>query len=627
MDFNILHLSDLHISTKTDTLHKLLNDIKEQTKDLHDIVVVVTGDIVNRGNYDASTNTNVLNFFQDLSQILGDKFKSLFMVPGNHDKSQSTSGNILTTNFSRNDNSLLLEKIDWDYQLLAYENFLNLEDEIFKKILSVESNEKFIHHNNIYGVEVYQNYESVIIFIKIDTSWCSLGGNKDKRNLRISKNQLDDLTQEYKNKCQEYSNKKIFTIALCHHPLNWLTENDESLLYSYLTNSDYLNVDVLLCGHTHDVDIQNLFSNTHQITTFVTGIGWSEETPMEKRSGHRYSLYIFNLRRNSCEIVVRKTDLRGNFDIDREFFPDKESKDKGRLSLPILPKNSHPFIKIPVCSEKELLYTPLFIDNNILYNIKEYYSKISLLRIHMTEFLSQISRNSIGDFDPCDNVSENSKQDTLRDYFYNNNSNGILDNILAYNSKCIYNLFTSFIYELCNWFIQLFKEYFDDKENFRILFRIYSNSDHVYKQICYQSKYNIEYENNDSKKGYEQDTLARNIKFDGLIKKSYDFNSALVYSSNSWFNSFEPNRWENYICIIPNYENMQLDTIGRMKDKKVPYILCTISTHSDKKSIFLDILNYVEIKSCISEIISSFVNIFKINFNSYRKYLIEQKLI
>lgn len=626
MDFNILHLSDLHISSKIDTLQKLLKDIKEQTKDLHDIVVVVTGDIVNRGVYDASARTNVLNFFDELYTILGLKFKSLFMVPGNHDKSQSTSGNILTTNFSKNDNPISLEKIDWNYQLLAYENYLNLEDDIFKHLFPTDPNKHLIHHANIYGVEVYQNYESAIIFIKIDTSWCSLGGNKDKRNLRISKSQLEELTQEYKNKCKEYVNKKIFTIALCHHPLNWLTENDESLLYSYLTNSDYLNVDVLLCGHTHDVDIQNLFSNTHQITTFVTGIGWNEETPMEKRSGHRYSLYIFNLRRNSCEVIVRKTDLRGNFDIDREFFPDKESKDKGRLSLPILPKNSHPFIKIPVCLEKELLYTPLFIDNKILLNIKEYHSKILSLRIHMTEFLSQITRNSIVDFDTLNNIDENKKQDTLRDYFYNNNSNGIINNLLEYNSKYIHDLFTSFLYELCNWFVQLFKEYFDDNENFRILFRIYVNSDHEYKQICCQSKYNIEHQFN-AENSYEQDNLARNIKFDGLIKKSFDFDSALVYSSNSWFNSFTPKRWENYICIIPNYENMQLDKIGKLKDKRVPFILCTISTHSDRKSIFLDILNYVEIKTCISDIISSFVNIYKINFDKYRKDLIVQKLI
>ena len=315
MDFNILHLSDLHISIKTDTLQKLLDDIKEQIIDIHDIVVVVTGDIVDKGNYDASTKTNVINFFQDLREILGEKFKSCFIVPGNHDKSQSTSGNILTNIFSKEKQVLSFGEDDWSYQLLAYENFLSLEDEIYETLFSKDTLIMPIHHANTYGVEAYQSYESTIIFIKIDTSWCSLGGSTDKRNLRISKTQLDTLTVEYKLKCQENKNKKIFTVALCHHPLNWLTESDETMLYSYLTNSDYLNVDVLLCGHTHDVDIQNLFSNTHQLTTFVTGIGWSEETPYDKRNGHRYSIYIFNLRRNSCEVIVRKTDLRGNFDI------------------------------------------------------------------------------------------------------------------------------------------------------------------------------------------------------------------------------------------------------------------------------------------------------------------------
>lgn len=622
MDFNILHLSDLHVSIKNDTLNKLLKDIKEQTKNIHDIVVVVTGDIVDEGKYSANIRTKVINFFQELKDILGEKFKSCFIVPGNHDRSQSTCGNILTTNLNKQNDLLIFKERDWKYQLLAYDNFLDLEDEIYKTLFP---NSHFpINHCNTYGVEVYQSYESTVIFIKIDTSWCSLGGKQDKRNLRIPKNQLEELTVEYKNKCKENRHKKIFTIALCHHPLNWLTENDEAMLYSYLTNNDYLNVDILLCGHTHDVDIQNLFSNTHQITTFVTGIGWAEETPSEKRNGHRYSIYIFNLRRNSCEVIVRKTDLRGNFDIDRDFFPDKESKDKGRLLLPILPRNSHPFIKIPICSENELLYTPLFIDNQILEDIIDCYSRISNIKIHMSEFISQISRNAIWDFNSISGISDEEKADFLHDYFYNNNNdNGTVVKILKNNQEYIFNFFTSLLYELCNWFVQLFKEYFDKDENFRILFRIFDNE---YKQICYQSKSNIEQEDVADNKAYNKDDLARNLKFDGIIKKSYELNSPLVYSSNSWYNSFEPSRWKNYICIIPSYKEMQMCIYGKWKEK-VPYILCTISVQSDKKSIFLDILNYIDIKECISSIMLSFVNTFKINFEQYKKYLIDKKLI
>ena len=242
----------------------------------------------------------------------------------------------------------------------------------------------------------------------------------------------------------------------------------------------------------------------------------------------------------------------------------------------------------------------------------------------MAEFISQISRNAIWDFSSISNVSDQVKQDTLRDYFYNNNDNGIVNKILEFNKVFIYDLFTSLLYEFCNWFVQLFKEYFEKDDNLRILFRIYNSKE--YKQICYQSKSNIELEEFNGGKLYNKDNLARNLKFDGIIKKSYEYNSSLVYSSNSWYNTFEPDRWKNYMCVIPTYEKMQLYVSGRWKEK-IPYILCTISIQLDKNTIFLDILNYIEFKDCISDVISSFVNIFKLDFSLYCNYLVDKKII
>ena len=623
MDFNILHLSDLHISKRNDTLQRILDDIKEQIEDIHDIVIVVTGDIVDKGIYDSITKANVLNFFENLYKILGEKFKGCFIVPGNHDKSQTISSNMLTNCLCQSKEAIVFSREDWNYQLLAYKNFLDLEDEIYRIFYPKDIFIKTTSHSNTYGVEVYQNHQSTIIFIKIDTAWCSLGGSKDKRNLRISKAQLEALTDEYKKKYQENQGKRIFTIALCHHPLNWLTEEDEAILYSYLTNSDFLNTDVLLCGHTHDADIENLFSTTHQITTFVTGIGWSEKTPIERRNEHRYSIYIFNLRRNSCEIIVRKTDMRGRFDIDRDFFPDDESKNKGRLLLPILPRNSHPFIGIPTCSKKDLNYTPLFLDNIILKYIKECNCKLLKLKIHMSEYISFILRNCIEDFKSIKEITEDEKKDLLKNYFYNNNKEDAVFEIMKQNTEEIYAIFTALLYELCTRFITLFKEHFENDENIRILFRLCVKGN--YKQVCYQSKHNIEIETL-KKDIIPKDNLARELKFEGLIEKAFRYNCALVYSSNQWYNSFEPERWKNYICIVPSFENMKL-YYDNIRKREVPYIVCTISIISEKDSIFLDILNYIGIKECISEVIESFVKLFNVDYEEYCGYMSDKNYI
>ena len=345
MDFNILHLSDLHIKDTDQlqpNLEKLLDDIEEQLKEIHKIIVIVTGDIVDCGNYNEQAKNNVLFFFRKLNSILGNKFESIFIVPGNHDREQCHSSTYMLENF-RNRTTIIDEitDVDWNLHLLSYQNFLKLEDEIYEVFFP--KHKMPIIHNQTFGIEKYVNHESVIIFIKIDTAWCSLGGNKDKRKLHIATHQLEFLKNEYQKLKKESKNKNILTIALCHHPIKWLAEADEELLYSYFINEDYLNVDTILCGHVHDIEINNMYNSVRQVMTLVTGIGWKEDTPSDKRNQHRYSIYVFNLRRNSCEVYVRKTDSRGNFDIDRDFLPDKISKEMGKLSLPIILRNNYPY--------------------------------------------------------------------------------------------------------------------------------------------------------------------------------------------------------------------------------------------------------------------------------------------
>lgn len=90
-DLTILHLSDLHISWNAEnsmpTLHRnLLDDIKKQVKFLSKpVIVVVTGDIVNEGDYSENTKNAVLRFFEHLHNILREKTKDIIIVPGNHD--------------------------------------------------------------------------------------------------------------------------------------------------------------------------------------------------------------------------------------------------------------------------------------------------------------------------------------------------------------------------------------------------------------------------------------------------------------------------------------------------------------------------------------------------------------
>lgn len=60
-DFTVLHLSDLNIDREDGQLSVmfkyLLCDINKELKDIDNIIVVVTGDIVNKGNYKVFNST------------------------------------------------------------------------------------------------------------------------------------------------------------------------------------------------------------------------------------------------------------------------------------------------------------------------------------------------------------------------------------------------------------------------------------------------------------------------------------------------------------------------------------------------------------------------------------------
>lgn len=91
-DLTILHLSDLHFDLTGAQPYKLykslLNDINNELKYSKDIVIVVTGDLVNRANF--QSEDLVLRFFKELKDIIIEKtlltIHGIFFVPGNHDK-------------------------------------------------------------------------------------------------------------------------------------------------------------------------------------------------------------------------------------------------------------------------------------------------------------------------------------------------------------------------------------------------------------------------------------------------------------------------------------------------------------------------------------------------------------
>lgn len=618
MDINILHLSDLHIGSSNElngNLGKLLDDIELQIKNVYKIAIVITGDIIDKADYNVNSIKNIKEFFKRLKNIIGEKFETIVIVPGNHDKVQCNMSDIVIKSLQNSDELISLEEKDWEYHLLGYKQFLSIEDMIYSMFYNSEEDKQSpFKHVNTYGVERYNKNESIIFFIKIDTAWCSLGGDQDKRKLRIFKEQLEELKNDYLKKKAEYNNKRILTIVICHHPLKWLKEADEELLYSYFTNEEFLNVDLILCGHTHDIEINNMYSSYHQITTLLTGIGWEKTTPLEKRDGNRYSIYIINLRRNSCEVIVRKTDKNGQYDIDREFLPDKKSKDIGKLSLPIISRNRHPYIEIPMCYNNKINYLPLFLDNNILNDIKKFSVHLSDIKSDMNEFFYMHKQIFIDKSITPDKMEETEKNMILTQYFETMKDNSKILEIFEIdeNNEFNYSKFDNFLFEICNRFISYFSTEFEEKEDLRVHFRFLSLKSleeekiPTYIQICQQAKSSLINKQNTTK-------TPRDIDYNGLIEMAHKFKTPLVFSSSPWYNKLTPQKWDNFITIVPYYTHS--DKI--VTNDNFPYLTCGISILSKTKTTFLDILNYIEIQNIINSLIGTYVNTFKIDLELY----------
>mgnify|MGYP001139969734 FL=1 len=282
MNICILHLSDLHINTKngsySEVLGNLINDIKDQCSNLKRIILVITGDIIDQAHFSNDNYEIAIKFFKDLQLAIGNKIVGIEFAPGNHDKERQEINNELINKERNKDEISNITDTDWEYFLIPYKKYLQLINEI--RLLF---NKNSVTIKNTYYVEAIDEKDFKIIFINLDTSWSSYGGNADKRNLCIDEKQLNNLKESYQKEKRE-DNKKIITIMTAHHPLNWLKEKDESYISSWLLNTEYFNIDFYLCGHTHDRQIKSLFDTYKSYITLVTGIGWDEKTPEEERS-------------------------------------------------------------------------------------------------------------------------------------------------------------------------------------------------------------------------------------------------------------------------------------------------------------------------------------------------------
>lgn len=612
MNICILHLSDLHINTKngsySEVLGNLINDIKDQCSNLKRIILVITGDIIDQAHFSNDNYEITIKFFKDLQLAIGNKIVGIEFTPGNHDKERQEINSELINKERNKDEISNITDTDWEYFLIPYKKYLQLINEI--RLLF---NKNSVNIKNTYYVEAIDEKDFKIIFINLDTSWSSYGGNADKRNLCIDEKQLNNLKESYQKEKRE-DNKKIITIMTAHHPLNWLKEKDESYISSWLLNTEYFNIDFYLCGHTHDRQIKSLFDTYKSYITLVTGIGWDEKTPEEERNKHRYSIYILDTINDSCEIIVRKTQTNGIFDYDNDILLSDDEKIDKRIFMSFSSPNIKPKIKIPKFINNHIQNEYLFVDKKILEQVK----LISIIFYEVSNHMALFQSMHIRDFFVKYELNKTSKgtiekQELYDDYFYKNKDDrnivSLFDKIN--NNSIIYKNFISYLRELCGTLASELKEKFDEIVKVRVHFRKFFKTEtdnELYIAFCQATE-----ENNFP-------PAIRDISYDNsIIKILFENGTPLVFIHNKKLNplSMEKSIYKDFITMAPNITKNTYVTRKNQKDVTRPYLTSSLSITFSSNSNLLDILNFFGIEDFIFKLVYNYVSLFKINMEKF----------
>ena len=627
-DIYILHLSDLHIRNEnrgnmpgvfySNALQRLIEDISKQIKNKENVVIVISGDIIDQGKY-SKHKPAAIKFFQDLRAATDKKICDIIIVPGNHDKCRDSVNSLICMAHSKlgiEPDTEESEK-EWKIQLDAYTSFIELVNEIYG-IFGLDKKFK-----NTFGIETVKIKSSNICFIRLDSAWCS-HSNDDHRKLRISKYQLSNLYNEYqviRNRCEAENEPINLTIAISHHPLNWLTMDEEELCNSYFLSEEYLDVDILMCGHVHNFSAVNLFNHSHSLLTLVTGIGWGITTPDEDRGLHRYSLYSLNLFYNSCDIVMRKTKSNGNFDFDYSVYTGEYELKDNKLRYPLKVKESNPFIRINAPSAIET--KSLFVDNSLITVLPKVATSIVLFSESMARLCERYKENFLAGVKEhlislsSEESFDHQVFDQITEYLYEGKGLSLETKNQYFAVKSSFHDFLAYLNEMCTYTVEELKPCFTSGVILRAHFRWHNYKgkkgtvqEDTYCMLCQTSNLPDD----------QKSDCMQNIPWGGLIKPAFETQNPLVYSANKHHNSINTT-WDDFMTIVPKFNGYSHDVrIRKGVNESRPILTFGLSIkeviHRDD-TIALYLLAYLGFDRVLAQIIDEYISLFGIDVKTF----------
>lgn len=641
-DLVILHLSDLHIDNGGRTYSKLhsdlLKDIKTQMCHIPDahLVIVVTGDILNKGKKDALSNAK--SFFKKLYEITCDKVKAIYIVPGNHDKKRTHSNTILVPayrgllNFSYEklfDNTF--QEYLWPLQSETYDEsgYTELLQYIYNDLFKMPLIEKIA--KKTFGVHVLDIDNKKYCFILLNTAWSCID-EFDNRKLILGEFQLNEIEEQLRNTIEDYdTDPAALTFAMGHHPIECLYGTEQDALFSRMVSYNNLCANIYLCGHTHDRKVINWSNNRHAMHTLMTGFGWPEE-PSDHVHEHYYSIYKFNIELNSMDIYVRRTNDGSNFIPDLSIYTGSKAHDSDKLVRPIRFEETQGAIMLSA-AEPSLSKT-IYASSDFLKFTKTYQDSLHEILINSLDII-EAYKNEFYECLAPDNSNSNqtvSDIDALLLEYLNDSDifstlsderQKILKTMMEKNAPLIYENFQSFIQRLCQQFHRSLVEEVDTGQIVRFHFRYLSDKNTTtYSTLC--SSFSIDDDTD------EDTNQPSDIRYGDLLEAAFKCTTSgtMIYSINKEIckNKLK-DKWKDFITVIPKFEeNIYSRKVNQKTTRRYPYITFGVTINSIEHEMLLQCMDFYGIDNFIGSLLYKYVSIFMLDIDKFLTWLKREDL-
>lgn len=608
--FSILHLSDLHITCVRNTystiLKKLISDIVEETKTIESLIVVVTGDIVDKAKYAESKDT-AIQFFCDLKNRLKNKIKKMYFTPGNHDKNRIEHTDLMHSYFDGKSYDFFYDKFEnGDWKNLFSHTFDN-----YKSMLREISEKTGIEIiDDLYYCDVFEINNCYVRINSLNSAVTSFS-DKDNGLLHIGKFQIDKIERDFEKKKEIISGKAVdASITIMHHPTFWLCKEEYDKIQYSISSHDSLATDVLLRGHTHDRSLENYYSLYTSFSTLVTGVGSSEKK--DEDHPQRYSIYTFMCDLNLIEIVMKSSSEKG-FIPDYSAYVNKTDETRNKIHFPMHVHDffSNVYLKLPLVKND---FQPIFPTKKVFENMMNYSCRLLNLKEKLTntlftykqEFIATLSRSNESDemialvaqhLISFDEIDPKDKQDII----------GVFHKYQSDITKSVNGL----LYELCVEIINIFfKDTLKKEEQVRVQFRVLNKSRAHEGFVSF------------SLKGDDpiQDNNITPVPWGkGLIKESFEKKALLIYSLNKEHivDRLHETIWTDYITYVPDIPN---NTYYHSKTKtEYPVITFGINSNSLDCYAVFESLSLLPINDVIDDFLLDIHDSFNFSFESLRK--------